>query len=183
MRDVVIVLGMMSECDPHRRYVEEIRRAGQHAAVLTQQLLTRAGQTPSPPPVGKSPASRALRDLAHDHSGHESILLVEDDEAVRDAVLHELAVLGHSVLEAGDGPEALRVAATVSCPNRTMPQHWRTPFAMCWVKTSRRPARPVWRHQNTQTSPTPHPASLPARCPRLGAGVVAFIVNPQHVQV
>jgi len=26
-----LLLGMMSECDPHRRYVEEIRRAGQHA--------------------------------------------------------------------------------------------------------------------------------------------------------
>jgi CheY-like chemotaxis protein len=78
-----LLLGMMSECDPHRRYVEEIRRAGQHAAELTQQLLPRAGQTPSPPPVGKSGASRALRDLAHDHAGHETILLVEDDEAVR----------------------------------------------------------------------------------------------------
>jgi len=106
-----LLLGMMSECDPHRRYVEEIRRAGQHAAELTQQLLTRAGQTPSPPPVGKSRASRALRDLAHDHSGHETILLVEDDEAVRDAVMHELAVLGYTVLEASDGPEALRMAA------------------------------------------------------------------------
>ena len=106
-----LLLGMMSECDPHRRYVEEIRRAGQHAAELTQQLLTRAGQTPSPPPAGKSRASRALRDLAHGHSGRETILLVEDDEAVRDAVMHELAVLGYTVLEAGDGPEALRVAA------------------------------------------------------------------------
>jgi two-component system cell cycle sensor histidine kinase/response regulator CckA len=102
---------MMSECDPHRRYVEEIRRAGQHAAELTQQLLTRAGQTPSPPPAGKSRASRALRDLAHGHSGRETILLVEDDEAVRDAVMHELVVLGYTVLEASDGPEALRVAA------------------------------------------------------------------------
>ena len=106
-----LLLGMMSECDPHRRYVEEIRRAGQHAAELTQQLLTRAGQTPSPPPVVRSRATRALRDLAHDHSGHETILLVEDDEAVRDAVMHELVVLGFSVLEASDGPEALRVAA------------------------------------------------------------------------
>jgi CheY-like chemotaxis protein len=106
-----LLLGMMTECDPHRRYVEEIRRAGQHAAELTRQLLTRAGQTRSPPPQAKPRASRALRDLAHDPSGHETILLVEDDEAVRDAVMHELAVLGYTVLEAGDGPEALRVAA------------------------------------------------------------------------
>ena len=106
-----LLLGSMSECDPHRRYVEEIQRAGQHAAQLTQQLLARAGQTPSPPRPAKSRASRALRDLAHDQSGHETVLLVEDDEAVRDTVMHELAVLGYTVLEAGDGPEALRVAA------------------------------------------------------------------------
>src|SRR5664279_5526479 len=61
-----LLLGMMSECDPHRRYVEEIQRAGQHAAELTEQLLVRPGQTPSPPPVGKARVSRALRDLAHD---------------------------------------------------------------------------------------------------------------------
>ncbi len=80
-----LLLGVMSECDPHRRYVEEIQRAGRHAAELTQQLLTCAGP-PSPPPAGKSRASRALRKLAHDHPGHETILLVEDDEAVRDTV-------------------------------------------------------------------------------------------------
>jgi two-component system cell cycle sensor histidine kinase/response regulator CckA len=104
-----LLLGALSECDPHRRYVEEIQRAGQRAAELTQRLLTRAGPV-SPPPAKVSGASRALRDLAHAHSGHETILLVEDDEAVRDTVGHELAVLGYTVLEAGDGPEAIRVA-------------------------------------------------------------------------
>jgi len=108
-----LLLGALSECDPHRRYVEEIQRAGQRAAELTQQLLTRAGQTRSPQPPVKSRACRALRDLAHDRSAHETILLVEDDEAVRDTVGHELAVLGYVVLEASDGPEALRVAAAL----------------------------------------------------------------------
>ena len=101
-----LLLSAMSECDPHRRYVEEIQRAGQHAAELTQQLLTRAG----PPPGKASGASRALRRLAHDHAGHETILLVDDDEAVRDTIGHELVVLGYRVVEAADGPEALRVA-------------------------------------------------------------------------
>ena len=106
-----LLLGMMSECDPQRRYVEEIQRAGQDAAELTEQLLGRPGQAPSPPPVGKARVSRALRDLAHDHTAHETILLVEDDEAVRDAVMHELVVLGYTVIEASNGPEALCVAA------------------------------------------------------------------------
>ncbi len=41
---------------------------------------------------------------------------MEDDEAVRDALGHELILLGYSVLEASDGPEALRVA--VAQPGR-----------------------------------------------------------------
>jgi CheY-like chemotaxis protein len=103
-----LLLGVMSECDPHRRYVEEIQRAGQHAAELIQQLLPRA--VSPPPPAKVSRASRALRGLAREHSGHETILLVEDDEAVRDTIGHELVVLGYKVIEAGNGPEALRVA-------------------------------------------------------------------------
>jgi len=87
-----LLLGVISECDPYRRYVEEIQRAGQHAAELTQQLLPRAGP---PPPAKASRASRALRGLAHEHSGHETILLVEDDEAVHDTIGHELVVLGY----------------------------------------------------------------------------------------
>ena len=42
-----LLLGVMSECDPYRRYVEEIQRAGQHAAELTQQLLPRAACWPA----------------------------------------------------------------------------------------------------------------------------------------
>jgi CheY-like chemotaxis protein len=100
-----LLLGAMSECDPHRRYVEEIQRAGLHAAELTQQLLPRAE-----PPAKAAVASRTLRELAHEHSGHETILLVEDDEAVRDTIGHELVVLGYKVIEAADGQEALRAA-------------------------------------------------------------------------
>ncbi|MGA2788348.1 MAG: response regulator [Verrucomicrobiota bacterium] len=105
-----LLLSVLSECDPHRRYVEEIQRAGQHAAELTRQLLTCAG-TPSPPSAKAPRASRTLRELAHQHHGCETILLVEDDEAVRDALGHELILLGYTVLEAADGPEALRVAS------------------------------------------------------------------------
>ena len=110
-----LLLGVMTECDPHRRYVEEIERAGQHAAELTRQLLSGAGRAAAPP-AGKVRANRALRDLAHNHRGHETILLVDDDDAVRDSLGHALAVLGYNVLAAEDGLEALRVAAGM--PNR-----------------------------------------------------------------
>jgi CheY-like chemotaxis protein len=43
--------------------------------------------------------------------GRESILLVEDEEAVRALVARYLRQRGYRVLEAGDGPQALAVAA------------------------------------------------------------------------
>ncbi len=42
--------------------------------------------------------------------GSETILLVEDDSGVRDVAAGMLATLGYEVIEAGDGPAALRVA-------------------------------------------------------------------------
>lgn len=103
-----LLLGVMSPGDPRRRYVTEIQLAGQHATELTHQLLTRPAATAT---ARKSRAHRALRDLTHAPAHHEIILLVEDDPAVRDTVMHELVVLGYTVLEARDGPEALRVVA------------------------------------------------------------------------
>ncbi len=48
--------------------------------------------------------------------GRETILLVEDDEGVRDFVRFVLSTLGYRVLEAGDGAEALRVASGFAEP-------------------------------------------------------------------
>jgi PAS domain S-box-containing protein len=42
--------------------------------------------------------------------GSETILLVEDDEALRELILSSLREAGYNVLEAGDGVEALRIA-------------------------------------------------------------------------
>ena len=55
---------------------------------------------------------------AHEHisTGHETVLLVEDEVAVRDVVRRTLVDLGYAVLEAGDGTDALAVAATHSGP-------------------------------------------------------------------
>jgi DNA-binding response OmpR family regulator len=40
------------------------------------------------------------------------VLLVDDEDAVRHPVADRLRELGHTVLEARDGPEALRILAT-----------------------------------------------------------------------
>jgi two-component system, cell cycle sensor histidine kinase and response regulator CckA len=49
-------------------------------------------------------------------SGHETILLVEDERAVRDPLRAALTTYGYSVLAAGDGYEALRIAAEHDAP-------------------------------------------------------------------
>jgi CheY-like chemotaxis protein len=48
--------------------------------------------------------------VAAPSQGWESVLLVEDDPAVRALTRRVLQSRGYSVLEAGDGPEALRLA-------------------------------------------------------------------------
>ena len=48
--------------------------------------------------------------------GHETVLLVEDEYAVRSLVRHVLADGGYSVLEAHDGREALRICARQADP-------------------------------------------------------------------
>jgi PAS domain S-box-containing protein len=47
--------------------------------------------------------------LSDDVRGHESILLVEDDELVRNFAANQLRSLGYDVLEASSGPQALMI--------------------------------------------------------------------------
>jgi two-component system cell cycle sensor histidine kinase/response regulator CckA len=63
------------------------------------------------PQVRERPSSgKSLPGLKVMPHGTETVLLVEDEEAVRRLARHVLAGCGYTVLEAGDGAEALRIA-------------------------------------------------------------------------
>ncbi len=67
--------------------------------------LRRAPRSPGPVPA-------APAEVAPDHSGHETVLLVEDEAPVREVVRRTLAAAGYAVLVARDGPEALKIGET-----------------------------------------------------------------------
>ena len=57
-------------------------------------------------PRAAQPAPLAVR-------GHETVLVAEDDRAVRDVVAETLGLRGYRVMRANDGPSALELAASV----------------------------------------------------------------------
>jgi two-component system cell cycle sensor histidine kinase/response regulator CckA len=69
--------------------------------------LQRVAAAPSPAVDGKRP-SRV--------GGSETVLLVEDEASLRDLLRESLEGSGYHVLVAGDGAEALRVAAAHAGP-------------------------------------------------------------------
>jgi len=87
---------------------EIIRRNGGHIA------LSDAGSNPAVTRVyfPRVDVPKAKPDVAKDHRGTETILLVEDDSAVRGLAMVVLSRFGYSVLEASNGEEALALLAT-----------------------------------------------------------------------
>jgi PAS domain S-box-containing protein len=61
------------------------------------------------PALEAQPLQKAQPPLAQSQGGRETILLVEDEEAVRMTVYHVLTRSGYRVLQAGDGEEATRI--------------------------------------------------------------------------
>jgi len=115
----------------------DIRQAAERAEAITRKLLLnsrrvfpqptgldKAARTVPLPgsPLKESPEERALREaeelqadevriLSSEHTGHETILLVDDESALRKLGMRVLIEAGYRVLEASDGAMALRVAA------------------------------------------------------------------------
>ncbi len=68
------------------------------------------------PCIGKRPAEQKSSKEAAISAGTETLLLVEDERAVRKASAEFLAMLGYKVLEAKDGVDALAVAKQYGGP-------------------------------------------------------------------
>lgn len=115
----------------------DIRQAAERAEAITRKLLmtsrrvlpqpTGLDRGPSPIPLPGSPlkesaAERAERESAEEeaarvrslkngeHTGRETILLVDDEQALRKLGKRVLSAAGYRVLEAADGAMALRIA-------------------------------------------------------------------------
>src|SRR5438105_8457944 len=116
----------------------DIRQAAERAEAITKKLLLTSrrvlpqptgldrGSTGVPlpgSPLKESPEERANRESAEaesgkvrrlkhgSHTGTETILLVDDEKALRKLGKRVLSEAGYRVLEASDGAQALRIAA------------------------------------------------------------------------
>ena len=91
------VYGIVAQCRGHIVVHSELGRGSEFQVYLPRVQEERAAAAP-PSPAGAIPG------------GHETILLAEDDESVREYVSLVLRRLGYRVLEAHDGADALGVA-------------------------------------------------------------------------
>ena len=100
--------------------MDEIQRASKRASILARQLLASSRLEPFDPSVAEAALSKKRtrtpaksRAVGADKPPRtaESILLVEDEAAVRSLAKKILIQKGYRVLEASDGAIALRIAA------------------------------------------------------------------------
>ena len=86
-----------------------VRQSGGHVRIHSEKERGTAVEIYLPPLKLEREASPSLPFMAAQPRGHETILVVEDESSVRLFTTDSLRDLGYSVLEASDGPAALRV--------------------------------------------------------------------------
>ena len=87
-----------------------VKQSGGHIAVYSEQGIGTTIRLYLPV-VADEVVRRASRDPAEIRGGHETILVVEDDEAVREVAVGFVSRLGYRVLQAADAQQALVLLA------------------------------------------------------------------------